>query len=423
VRVGNTWRDQVRETGHHERASDLDHLAALGLRTLRYPILWERVTREHPSACGWEWHDERLTGLRNRGIDVIGGLLHHGSGPATTNLLDPGFPEGLAAHAAQAAARYPFVETWTPVNEPLTTARFSCLYGHWYPHERNEAAFLRALVNQCRAVLLSIRAIRAVVPRARLMQSEDLGRVFGTAPLRGQVEYENERRWLTFDLLCGRIKRGHPWRARLEAAAISSDHLDELATGEAQPDLIGINHYVTSDRFLDHRLHLYPPHLRGGNGRQHYADTEAARVELEDGMGGWEARLREAWDRYGLPVAVTEAHLGCDDQPDQVRWLMQAWRAAQSLRAEGTDIRAVTAWALLGLIDWDSMLRERRGRYEPGALDVSNGTPRPTLLAQAITALAHKGTFTHPALLGLGWWQRDDRIHESLRPRRSWAAF
>src|SRR4051812_25402652 len=38
VRVGNTWRDQVRETGHHERATDLDHLAALGLRTLRYPI-------------------------------------------------------------------------------------------------------------------------------------------------------------------------------------------------------------------------------------------------------------------------------------------------------------------------------------------------------------------------------------------------
>ncbi len=415
MRVGDSWRDQVRETGHHDREEDLDHLAALGIRTLRYPILWERVTPGHQRACGWEWHDERLAGLRRRGIEVIGGLLHHGSGPATTHLLDPEFPEKLASHAAQAAARYEFVSAWTPVNEPLTTARFSCLYGHWYPHERSEAAFLRALVNQCRAVLLCMRAIRAVVPHARLVQTEDLGRVFGTAPLQAQVDYENERRWLTFDLLCGRVDRTHPWRARLEEAAVSPGHLDELATGEAEPDVIGINHYVTSDRFLDHRIRLYPPHLRGGNGRQRYADTEAARVELGEGACGWEPRLREVWDRYRLPIAVTEAHLGCVDQREQVRWLMQAWHAAQSLRADGADIRAVTAWALLGLVDWDSMLCERHGRYEPGALDASDGTPRPTLLAQAVEALARDGDFTHPALLDPGWWQRDDRIHEALR--------
>ena len=37
---------------------------------------------------------------------------------------------------------------WTPVNEPLTTARFSGLYGIWYPHASNEGAFWRALANQ-----------------------------------------------------------------------------------------------------------------------------------------------------------------------------------------------------------------------------------------------------------------------------------
>jgi hypothetical protein len=33
-------------------------------------------------------------------------------------------------------------------------------------------------------------------------------------------------------------------------------------------------------------------------------------------------------------------------------------------------VRAVTAWALLGSYDWDSLLTRRRGNYEPGAFDV-----------------------------------------------------
>lgn len=420
VRVGDTWRDQVRETGHHARGvRDLDLLAALGLRTLRYPVLWERATLGQPGGCGWRWHDTQLGALRRHGIEVVAGLVHHGSGPRATSLLDPLFPERLAAYAGRVAARYPFVSAWTPVNEPLTTARFACLYGHWHPHLRDEGAFLRAVVNQARAALLAMRAIRAHLPAARFLHTEDLGRVFATPPLREQAAYENGRRWLSLDLLCGRLDRQHPWRGIIEAHGVPARHLDELATGEAAPDLIGINHYATSDRFLDHRLRLYPPHLRGGNGNRSYADTEALRVELGVGTTGWEPRLREAWERYRRPIVLSEAHLGCDDPHEQVRWLMEAWRAAQALRAEGADVRAVTAWALFGLMDWNTMLRERRGHYEPGAFDARaralTGPPQPTLLAQAVTALASGGEFTHAALREAGWWRREERIHATLR--------
>ena len=39
VRVGDAVRDQCVETGHRDRLADLDAIAALGIRTLRYPIL------------------------------------------------------------------------------------------------------------------------------------------------------------------------------------------------------------------------------------------------------------------------------------------------------------------------------------------------------------------------------------------------
>ena len=74
------------------------------------------------------------------------------------------FPEKLAQYAAAVARRYPWVTDYTPVNEPLTTARFSCLYGHWYPHERDALLFAKAFLAQCRGIVLSMRAIRAINP-------------------------------------------------------------------------------------------------------------------------------------------------------------------------------------------------------------------------------------------------------------------
>ena len=40
-------------------------------------------------------------------------------------------------------------------------------------------------------------------PDARLIQTEDLGYTFATPPCAEQAEFENHRRWLTWDLLCG----------------------------------------------------------------------------------------------------------------------------------------------------------------------------------------------------------------------------
>ncbi|WP_207540208.1 family 1 glycosylhydrolase [Sabulicella rubraurantiaca] len=411
LRSGGVWRDQVLETGHHDREGDLDLIAELGIRKLRYPVLWERVAPEDPSRLDWSWSDARLDRLRQLGCDPIVGLVHHGSGPAYTSLLDPEFPEKLAQYAVQAAARYPWVRDWTPVNEPLTTARFSGLYGHWFPHGNDPRSFLAALMNECRGTALAMRAIRRVRPDARLVQTEDLGRVFSTKPLAGQAAHENERRWLSLDLLSGLVDRHHPWYRIMMDEGVPQAHLDEMAAEPCVPDLIGINHYVTSDRFLDHRTHLYPSETIGGNGVMVYADTEAVRVPMPpDVQIGPEARLREAWERYRLPIAVTEAHLGCVEAEECVRWLMEVWNAASRLRQEGVDLCAVTVWSMFGAMDWCSLLRRKAGRYEPGVFDARHSPPRPTLLAEAVKSLATTGRYEAPIARKPGWWRREDRF-------------
>ena len=43
-RVGDRQHDQLALAGHYGRLDDLDRLAELGVRTVRYPVLWEHVT-------------------------------------------------------------------------------------------------------------------------------------------------------------------------------------------------------------------------------------------------------------------------------------------------------------------------------------------------------------------------------------------
>jgi dTDP-4-dehydrorhamnose reductase len=411
-RVGDRYFDQIALTGHDVRCDeDLERFAALGLRTLRYPILWERVWPGTQRWPDWDDTDRALQKLRDLGISPIVGLVHHGSGPRYTSLIDPYFAERLAEYAGMVAQRYPWIDAWTPINEPLTTARFAGLYGLWYPHARNEYAFVRAFINQCAAIRASMEAVRRVNPAARLVQTEDLGRAYSTPTLRYQAEFENHRRWLTFDLLLGRIDRSHPMWDYLERGGASPTELESFVDRPCEPDVIGINHYLTSERFLDERVELYPQELRGGNGRHEYVDVEAVRV-LEDGIAAHLGVMRETWARYGLPMAITEVHLGCTID-EQLRWLNEAWQAALQLRAEGSAVVAVTVWALLGSFGWDCLLTREGGRYEAGAFDISGGEPRSTLLAAMVKELARAGHFEHPALDTAPWWRVAGRISYS----------
>ena len=409
-RVGDRWFDQLSWSGHDQRLEDLDRFAELGLRVLRYPVLWERVAPYglDDGQLDWRWTDRRLGRLRELGIRPIVGLVHHGSGPAYTSLLDEEFAVKLARFAGLVARRYPWVKDFTPVNEPLTTARFSGLYGHWYPNLRADGAYVRALLNQLHAIVLAMRAIRDVTPEARLIQTEDCGRTYGTAATRRQVAHERDRRWLTWDALTGRIGAGHPLHEFLAANGMTPSDERLFRQWPAPPDVLGLNYYLTSDRYLDERLERYPPELHGGNGYERYADVEAVRTRPR-GITGHEAHLAAAWKRYRIPTAVTEAHLGCT-RDEQLRWLREAWTGAQRARARGADVRAVTAWALLGSFNWDSLVTRERGSYEPGAFDVRGPAPRPTALASAIVDLAAGRDPAHAALPGAPWWRRPERI-------------
>lgn len=407
-RVEEEYFDQLQLSGFNESEEYLQQIISLGIKVLRFPVLWEQHQPDQEKQIDWTRTSKQLDLLRHNGIEPIAGLIHHGSGPSYTNLLEPCFPEKLADYARKVAEKFPWIRYYTPVNEPLTTARFSGLYGIWYPHKESECDFLKMLINQLKAVVLSMKVIREINPSAMLVQTEDLGKTYSTPLLSYQANFENQRRWLTNDLLCGKVNSNHSFYNYLLQHGISLEELNFFIDNSCVPDILGYNHYVTSERYLDEKLFLYPEHLHGGNGIHQYVDTEAVRVP-HDHACGLKNLLTEAWDRYHLPMAMTEVHLHCTRE-EQLRWFMHIYEECKMLLKNGIDIRAVTAWSLFGAFGWNKLLTVKEGDYESGVFDLRTRTGRPTALAKMIRTIIEQDRYQHPLLISKGWWQRDIRF-------------
>jgi dTDP-4-dehydrorhamnose reductase len=426
VRIGRRRADQLDLTGHRERIADIDLVASLGVTAIRYPVLWEHVAPNGLERADWRWTDERMERLRSHGIRPIVGLLHHGSGPRGMSMLHPRFVAAFANYARAVAQRYPWVTEFIPINEPLTTARFGGLYGWWQPHQASREMCARLLLVQCAAIRAAARAIREVNPGASIIVNEDVGRTFATPPLADLAAHLNERRWLTWDVLFGRVNGRHPMYAWLAGTVENTILLRDLTDDPCRPDILGVDHYVTSDRFLDHRVNSYIPERRGA-GDAPYVDVEACRVPGVPTRSVTRA-IRDTWVRYRAPMALTEISLA-GDAHDQVAWWNEAWRAASSARASGIDIRAVTAWALFGAVDWHCLMRRPEGIYEPGPFDVRLSPPATRPVAAAIAAAARlsgsrraereaaaadawifESNAENAATRPTGWWTRRDRF-------------
>lgn len=406
VRIDGTVHDQLKMNGHESRLEDLDLFAEIGIKKLRYPLLWEKYASQKDNF--FALHDVRLEKLRSLNIDPIAGLLHHGSGPFETDMMQLDFPERLADYAFTIASKYPWIEYYTPVNEPLTTARFSGLYGIWYPHRKDDYSFARIFLNEIKGIILSMKRIKEINPNAKLIQTEDIAKIHSTKKLSYQANLENERVWLTYDILSGKFSPDHPFWQYFLDVGINLEDLDFFYNNICKPDICGFNYYVTSERFLDDRIEDYPGRLIGGNDYHDYVDIEVVRVG-ERSMVGIESLLREACERYNLPVALTEIHLACTRE-EQIRWFYNAYKAIERLKNDGKNVLAITAWSLLGSFDWNTLLQYKGKYYESGVFDIRSGKPRATALKNLIKELANGISPTDGLLEIPGWWNRNIRI-------------
>jgi len=346
---GGRRRDELEGTGHYTHwREDFELCREIGARYVRYGIPYYR-THVGPGRYDWEFADEVLPAMWDRGLIPIADLCHFGVPDWVGGFQNTDWPAHFAEYCDAFATRYPWIKFYTPVNEMLVCARFSGKLGAWNEQEKSEAAFVRAHANQCRATLLAIAAILEHRPDAVFIQSEVTEAYVQLAPeAKEKADFLNEMRFLTFDHLYGQTPSGGVQRHLLENGLGDDELRWFLAHGKAAAPhcIMGMDYYGVNEVVVQ-------------------ADVS---LESQGQMLGWHAIARDYYTRCLLPMMLTETNAVDHGHGESARWLKQTWSQAHHLRHQGVPVIGFTWYSLTDQIDCDIQIVEVRGHVTANGL-------------------------------------------------------
>ncbi len=381
--------DELELTFHYRRwREDLRLVRALGLRYLRYGPPYYRM-HLGPGRYDWAFADEVFAELRRLGIAPIADLCHFGLPDWLGDFQNPDWPALFAEYAGAFARRYPWVRLYTPVNEIFVCAKQSALDGVWNERLRGERPFVTALTHLCRANLLATRAILAARPDAIVIQSESAE--YFHAACRDEVgrrkaDFENQRRFLSFDLLYARPVRDDV-RAYLREHGLPDAEYDWFMRQDlAARSVMGNDYYQRNEQMV----------LPGGA------------IQPAGEVFGWLEITRQYYARYRRPVMHTETNnigRGAEAGP---RWLWKEFLNVLHLREGGVPVIGFTWFSLQDQVDWDIALASVRRLVNPVGLYDLDRRPRPAADAyrQVLREFADLPAFPGGGEEGMGAGQR-----------------
>lgn len=333
--------DEMAKCGHYQHwRTDFDCVQELGISYLRYgpPIhrTWLGADR-----YDWGFADETFHELRKRNIVVITDLCHFGVPDWIGNFQNPDLPELFAAYAGAFAARYPWVQLYTPVNEMFICAVFSALYGWWNEQQTTDGAFVTALKHIVKANVLAMRAVLRMCPDAIFIQSESSEYFHADNPKAIKpAEIMNARRFLSLDLNYGRRVDSEMYEYLMDNGMSRDEYHFFLHNDLKHNCIMGNDYYITNE----HRV----------------APDGCTRAAGE--VFGYDGITWQYYDRYRLPVMHTETNMVEGPNGDEaVNWLWKQWANVLRVRNDGIPIVGFTWYSLTDQMDWDSALREDRG--------------------------------------------------------------
>ncbi|MDH3498193.1 MAG: family 1 glycosylhydrolase [Gemmatimonadota bacterium] len=348
-----------RAADHWNRvAQDVGLLRDLGANAYRFSIEWSRVEPDPGQwdESAWAHYADEVAQLRRAGVEPMVTLLHF---TLPTWLTDRGgltaddFAQRFAAFAAEAVRRLGAdVRYWCTVNEPNVQMYQGYVVGVWPPGVQDRHQASRAFAGLVRGHALAAHAIKAARPGARVGAAVNL------------IVFDPVRRWWLLDWIGAReADRGFNWafydsvkRSAISLHIAGFPELDEPMTELAgSADFVGVNYYRRN-------LVRFSPRAPG-------------LVELLQGPGplsdtgveiypeGLLRLLRRVWDRYGLPIIVTEN--GVADSTGRLRptYLRAHVYALARAVGEGIPVEGYFHWSLLDNFEWAEGFEPRFGLY------------------------------------------------------------
>lgn len=337
--------DEMAKCRHYDHwQADFAAVEDLGICYLRYgpPI---HTTWLGDGRYDWGFTDATFGDLLRRDITPIVDLCHFGLPDWLGDFQNPDFPALFARYAGDFAARFPWVQLYTPVNEMFICALFSAKYGWWNEALTTDLGFVTALKHVVRANVLAMQAILDQRPDAIFIQSESSEYYHADNPAAiGAAEVLNSLRFLSLDLNFGRRTGSEMYQYLLDNGMTRAEYDWFMNTRLKQHCIMGNDYYLTNE----HRV----------------AADGSSRASGE--VFGYDGITWQYFDRYRLPVMHTETNLSdYGDGQLSVDWLWKQWASVLRVRNDGIPMVGFTWYSLTDQVDWDTALREDNGRVNP----------------------------------------------------------
>lgn len=373
---------------YHHMEEDVQLLADMGAKAYRFSLQWSRVMPDAggvPNENGLAFYDRLIDALLEKGIEPILTLYHFEMPQALIEAFG-GWRSRKMIDEYLRYARIVFerykgkVKYWTTVNEQLIAMAASDLNGN---HEKDSFKQMQNMYQMSYHVSLAekmaMKLCHELIPDAKIGPVCAIQVVY---PLTSKPEdvqaAEKAEEIMMFSLLDMSV-RGK-YSPYMESYLKEYDYYPEVQPGDREilesvkPDYIGINYYCSltvkeKEGEIDWKL---PPFFRS------YAFDVCENPYLEKtewmnlGMDskGLATGLRKIYNRYQLPMIITENGMAYSEKPDErgeihdryrIEYLKAHIDQCKEVIDEGVELFGYCPWSFLDVVSSHQGFAKRYG--------------------------------------------------------------
>ncbi|NSB12589.1 glycoside hydrolase family 1 protein [Clostridium beijerinckii] len=384
---------KVSSDHYHHYKEDVALFAEMGFKTYRFSIAWTRIIPNgvgDVNPKGIEFYNNLINELLSHGIEPLVTMYHFDLPDALQR--EGGWSNRKTADAFVNYAKVLFenfgdrVKYWLTINEQNMMILHGGAIGTVNDGVENiEKELYKQNHHMMLAQAQTMKLCHSMCPKAKIGPAPNISSIYPASSRPEDIlaasNQSSIRNWLYLDMAVHGRYNPIAWSYMVEKGiepTIEDGDMEILKGGN--PDFIAFNYYCTGTA-EESKIEDKEVSTQGGDQQIAVGDLGvykgASNPNLEKTQFGWEIdpigfrnTLREVYERYNLPIIITENGLGAYDDVEEndtinddyrIDYLRKHIEQARLAITDGVDLIGYCPWSAIDLISTHQGFKKRYG--------------------------------------------------------------